>query len=305
MRGSGRGLRERGYFRPSRHRNERNQPVTPAPILRVGHSPDPDDAFMFCALAKGAVRIRDYQVEHVLEDIESLNDRALAGELPITAISAHAYLSVADRYWIMATGASMGEGYGPVVVSRKAGSLEDLAGRRVAIPGPRTTAALLARCYIGEFEPVVVPFDQIFETVEAGRAEAGVVIHEGQLTYEARGFHLLSDFGVRFEDEHGLPLPLGLDVVRRDLGRDLAIEVNRAMRASIDWAYANEDEALDYALLFGRGLERELGRKFVKMYVSALTRDMGDSGEAALRALFTMAERAGVVSEAPDFELIR
>ena len=273
--------------------------MTPAPILRVGHSPDPDDAFMFCALAKGAVRIRDYQVEHVLEDIESLNDRALAGELPITAISAHAYLSVADRYWIMATGASMGEGYGPVVVSRKAGSLEDLAGRRVAIPGPRTTAALLARCYIGEFEPVVVPFDQIFETVEAGRAEAGVVIHEGQLTYEARGFHLLSDFGVRFEDEHGLPLPLGLDVVRRDLGRDLAIEVNRAMRASI------EDEALDYALLFGRGLERELGRKFVKMYVSALTRDMGDSGEAALRALFTMAERAGVVSEAPDFELIR
>ena len=279
--------------------------MTPPPILRVGHSPDPDDAFMFCALAKGAVRIRDYQVEHVLEDIESLNDRALAGELPITAISAHAYLSVADRYWIMATGASMGEGYGPVVVSRKAGSLEDLRGRRVAIPGPRTTAALLARCYIGEFEPVVVPFDRIFETVEAGRAEAGVVIHEGQLTYEARGFHLLSDFGVRFEEEHGLPLPLGLDVVRRDLGRDLAIEVNRAMRASIDWAYANEDEALDYALLFGRGLERELGRKFVKMYVSALTRDMGDSGEAALRVLFSMAERAGVVPEAPDFELIR
>ena len=201
--------------------------MTPPPILRVGHSPDPDDAFMFCALAKGAVRIRDYQVEHVLEDIESLNDRALAGELPITAISAHAYLSVADRYWIMATGASMGEGYGPVVVSRKAGKLKDLEGRRVAIPGPRTTAALLARCYIGEFEPVVVPFDQVFETVEEGRAEAGVVIHEGQLTYEARGFHLLSDFGIRFEEEHGLPLPLGLDVVRRDLGRDLAIEVNR------------------------------------------------------------------------------
>ena len=191
-----------------------------SPILRVGHSPDPDDAFMFCALAKGAVRIREYQVEHVLEDIESLNDRALAGELPITAISAHAYLSVADRYWIMATGASMGEGYGPVVVSKKAGKLEDLAGRRVAIPGPRTTAALLARCYIGEFEPVIVPFDQIFETVEDGRAEAGVVIHEGQLTYEARGFHLLSDFGIRFEEEHALPLPLGLDVVRRDLGRD-------------------------------------------------------------------------------------
>ena len=279
--------------------------MTPAPILRIGHSPDPDDAFMFCALASGAVRIRDFRVEHVLEDIESLNDRALAGELPVTAISAHAYLSVADRYWIMATGASMGEGYGPVVVSREAGRLEDLRGRRVAIPGPRTTAALLARCYLGAFEPVVVPFDRIFETVEAGRADAGVVIHEGQLTYADRGFHLLSDFGVRFEDETGLPLPLGLDVVRRDLGRDLAVEVNRAMRESIDWAYANEEEALDYALRFGRGLERELGRKFVKMYVSALTRDMGDSGEAALRALFSMAERAGVVEEAPDFELIR
>ena len=238
-------------------------------LLRIGHSPDPDDAFMFCALAKGAVRIRDYAVEHVLEDIESLNDRALRGELPVTAISAHAYLSVADRYWIMATGASMGEGYGPVVVALKPGELSDLTGRRVAIPGPRTTAALLARCYIGDFEPVFVPFDRILDTVSAGDADAGVVIHEGQLTYPSLGFHLLADFGVRFEEEHGLPLPLGLDVVRRDLGRDLAVEVNRAMRASIAWAYANEEEALDYALEFGRGLERELGRRFVKMYVSA------------------------------------
>lgn len=274
-------------------------------LLRIGHSPDPDDAFMFCALAKGAVRIRDYAVEHVLEDIESLNDRALAGELPVTAISAHAYLSVADRYWIMATGASMGEGYGPVVVSREPGALADLAGRRVAIPGPRTTAALLARCYIGAFEPVVVPFDRILETVREGGADAGVVIHEGQLTYAAQGFHRLADFGVRFAEETGLPLPLGLDVVRRDLGRELAVEVNRAMRESIAWAYANEEEALDYALQFGRGLERELGRKFVKMYVSDLTRDMGASGEAGLRELFTMAERAGAIPKAPDFELIR
>ncbi len=274
-------------------------------ILRVGHSPDPDDAFMFCALSNGAVRIRDYRVEHVLEDIESLNRRAMAGELPITAISAHAYLKVADRYWIMATGASIGEGYGPVVVARSPRRLEELRGQRVAIPGPWTTAALLARCYIGDFTPVSVPFDRIFETVAAGEADAGVVIHEGQLTWKAEGFHLVDDFGARFENEHSLPLPLGLDVVRRDLGRRLAVEVNRAMRASIDWAYANEEEALDYALRFGRGLERELGRKFVKMYVSALTRDMGDVGEAALRALFRMAERVGAVSEAPDVELIR
>lgn len=274
-------------------------------LLRIGHSPDPDDAFMFCALARGAVRIRDYAVEHVLEDIESLNDRALRSELPVTAISAHAYLSVADRYWIMATGASMGEGYGPVLVSREPADLADLTGRRVALPGPRTTAALLARCYLGAFEPVIVPFDRILDTVKEGGADAGVVIHEGQLTYAAEGFHLLSDFGVRFREETGLPLPLGLDVVRRDLGRDLAIEVNRAMRESIAWAYENEEEALDYALQFGRGLERELGRKFVKMYVSDLTRDMGDAGEAALRELFAMAQRAGVVAAAPDFELIR
>ncbi len=260
---------------------------------------------MFCALAHGAVRIRDYEVEHVLEDIESLNRRAMRGELPITAISAHAYLSVADRYWIMASGASMGENYGPVVVSRRPGELADLVGRRVAIPGPWTTAALLARCYIGEFEPVVVPFDEIFDAVDDGRAEAGVVIHEGQLTWEARGYHLLSDFGVRWQEECGLPLPLGLDVVRKDLGRELATEVNRAMRDSIAWAYANEEEALDYALRFGRGLERELGRRFVKMYVSERTRDMGDAGEAALRRLFAMAAEAGAVEKAPDFTLIR
>lgn len=274
-------------------------------ILRIGHSPDPDDAFMFCALAKGAVRIRDYAIEHVLEDIETLNDRAENAELPVTAISAHAYLTVGRHYRIMATGASMGEGYGPVVVSREPGELSDLAGRRVAIPGPRTTAALLARCYIGAFEPVVVPFDRILDTVRGGGADAGVVIHEGQLTYAAEGFHLRSDFGVRFRDETGLPLPLGLDVVRRDLGPDFAVEMNRAMRESIAWAYDNEEEALDYALEFGRGLDRELGRKFVKMYVSDLTKDMGDAGEAALRTLFAMAERAGVVPAAPDFELVR
>lgn len=276
-----------------------------ASVLRIGHSPDPDDAFMFCALAHGAVTIRDYEVEHVLEDIESLNQRAMRGELPITAISAHAYLSVADRYWIMASGASMGENYGPVVVSRSPGSLEDLRGRRVAVPGPRTTAALLARCYIGDFEAVVVPFDRIFDAVDEGSAEAGVVIHEGQLTWERQGYHLRSDFGVRWQEECGLPLPLGLDVVRKDLGWELALEVNRAMRDSIEWAYANEEEALTYALKFGRGLERELGRRFVKMYVSALTRDMGDGGEAALQRLFSMAAEAGVVPEAPDFTLVR
>ena len=274
-------------------------------VLQIGHSPDPDDAFMFCALSHGAVKIRDFEIDHVLQDIQTLNERAMKGELEVTAISAHAFLSVADKYWIMATGASMGEGYGPVVISKDAMSIEDLEGKRVAIPGEITTAALLSRIFLPSFEAVVKPFDQIFEAVDSGEAEAGVIIHEGQLTYADKGYHKIEDFGERWERETGLPLPLGLDVVRRDLGRELAVEINRAMRASIDWAYENEEEALSYSLQFGRGLERELGRRFVKMYVSELTKDMGESGERALRELFARAEAAGVIDKAPDFELIR
>jgi len=277
----------------------------PETTLRIGHSPDPDDAFMFCALSKGAVRIRDFRIEHALDDIETLNHRALSGELEVTAVSAHAYLDLADKYWILATGASMGEGYGPVVITRTPMKKEELRGKRVAIPGEKTTAALLARIFLPEFQPVVRPFDKIFETVARGEAEAGVLIHEGQLTYEKEGFHKVEDFGETWEEETGLPLPLGLDVVRKDLGRELAGEINDALRASIEWAYDHEDEALTYALQFGRGLQRELGRRFVKMYVSDLTRDMGAPGENALKELFSRAEAAGVVGKAPAIELIR
>jgi len=274
-------------------------------VLQIGHSPDPDDAFMFCALSHGAVKIRDFEIDHVLEDIQSLNERAMKGDLEVTAISAHAFLSVADKYWIMASGASMGEGYGPVVISKEALSVDDLEGKRVAIPGEITTAALLSRIFLPKFEAVVRPFDTIFDAVDKGDADAGVIIHEGQLTYADKGYHKILDFGEQWEKETGLPLPLGLDVVRRDLGRELAGEINTAMRASIDWAYENEEEALTYSLKFGRGLERELGRRFVKMYVSDITKDMGDAGEKALRELFARAEAAGVVDKAPEFELIR
>jgi 1,4-dihydroxy-6-naphthoate synthase len=277
----------------------------PETTLRIGHSPDPDDAFMFCALSKGAVRIRDYRIEHALDDIETLNHRALKGELEVTAVSAHAYLDLAEKYWILATGASMGEGYGPVVIAKTPMNKQDLKGTRVAIPGEKTTAALLAKIFLPPFEPVVRPFDRIFETVARGEAEAGVLIHEGQLTYEKEGFHKVEDFGERWEKETGLPLPLGLDVVRKDLGLDLASEINDALRESIEWAYDHEDEALTYALRFGRGLKRELGRRFVKMYVSELTKDMGERGEKALSELFSRAEAAGVVSRAPAIELIR
>lgn len=274
-------------------------------VLQIGHSPDPDDAFMFCALSHGAVKIRDFEIDHVLEDIQSLNERAMNGDLEVTAISAHAFLSVADKYWIMATGASMGEGYGPVVISKEPLTVDELEGKRVAIPGEITTAALLSRIFLPKFEAVVRPFDAIFDAVDKGDADAGVIIHEGQLTYADKGYHKILDFGERWEKETGLPLPLGLDVVRRDLGRELAVEINTAMRASIDWAYENEEEALTYSLKFGRGLERELGRRFVKMYVSDITKDMGDAGEKALRELFARAEAAGVIDKAPEFELIR
>lgn len=274
-------------------------------VLRIGHSPDPDDAFMFCALAKGAVRIRDFAIEHVLEDIESLNRRAASGEVEVTAISAHAYLSVADQYWVLATGASMGEGYGPVLVARRRMSLESLAGKKVAIPGEKTTAALLARLYLPDFVPLVRPFDKIFEAVDREEAEAGVLIHEGQLTYAASGYHKVLDFGERWGAETGLPLPLGLDVVRSDLGMDLACEINRALAESIDWAYRHEAEALDYALRFGRGLARDLGRRFVQMYVSDLTRDMGEEGERALAELFRRAAAAGITGTAPPLIVIR
>ena len=274
-------------------------------VLQIGHSPDPDDAFMFCALSHGAVKIRDFEIDHVLQDIQTLNERAMNGDLEVTAISAHAFLSVADKYWIMATGASMGEGYGPVVISKEALTIDELEGKRVAIPGEITTAALLSRIFLPKFDAVVRPFDAIFDAVDKGDADAGVIIHEGQLTYADKGYHKILDFGERWEKETGLPLPLGLDVVRRDLGRELAEEINRAMRASIDWAYENEEEALTYSLQFGRGLERELGRRFVKMYVSDITKDMGDAGEKALRELFARAEAAGIVDKAPEFELIR
>jgi 1,4-dihydroxy-6-naphthoate synthase len=273
--------------------------------LRIGHSPDPDDAFMFCALSKGAVRIRDFRIEHALDDIETLNHRALAGELEVTAVSAHAYMDLAEKYWILATGASMGEGYGPVVIAKTPMKPEELRGRRVAIPGEKTTAALLAKIFLPRFEPVVRPFDRIFDTVARDEADAGVLIHEGQLTYQKEGFHKVEDFGERWAKETGLPLPLGLDVVRKDLGRDLAREINGALRKSIEWAYQNEEEALTYALQFGRGLKRELGRRFVKMYVSDLTKDMGDQGKKALEELYSRAQAAGVVREAPAIELIR
>jgi 1,4-dihydroxy-6-naphthoate synthase len=275
-------------------------------VLRVGHSPDPDDAFMFFGLARGAVTIRDCRIEHVLEDIQSLNDLALQGAIEVTAVSAHAYPRIADRYWILRCGASIGRGYGPIVVARPGGpaSVDALASRRIAIPGELTTAYLVARLYLPEFDAVSVAFDRIPDAVLAGEVEAGIVIHEGQITYAETGLEKIADLGEVWLSDTGLPLPLGLDVVRKDLGRELAGEISAGLAASIEYAFAHEDEAVEYALGFGRGLDREKARRFVLMYVNDYTRDMGEEGHRALEMLLARAAAAGLVPRLASIELV-
>jgi len=273
-------------------------------VLRFGHSPDPDDAFMFYGFATGAVHVRDYRVEHVLEDIESLNRRALTAELEITAVSAHAYAHLADRYWVMRTGASVGRGYGPLVVAREDMTLAGLAGRRVALPGAWTTAALVFGLLAPPCETVQRPFDGILEDVSSGRVDAGVIIHEGQLTFAEHGVRKVADLGQEWHKETGLPLPLGLDVVRADLGRDLAHEASRALRASIEYAVAHEDDAVAYAMKFGRGLDRERCRRFVRMYVNDDTMDLGEEGERALRTLYERGAAKGILPDIPQLTFV-
>ena len=272
--------------------------------ITVGHSPDPDDAFMFYGLASGNVRIPGIRIEHVLQDIQTLNERSTRSELDVTAISAHAYASVADRYRVMRTGASMGERYGPVLISRTCRTLDELRGRTVATPGPLTTATLLFRTFTEGIGHVDMPFDAIMGAVDRGEADGGVIIHEGQITYAALGYHKVVDFGELWDDRtKGLPLPLGLDVVRSDLGEDLAHRLSDGLRESIAYGYAHQDESIPYALRWGRGIERTLGQKFVRMYVSALTIDMGERGKQALDELYRAAHARGLIARVPAIEL--
>src|SRR5574340_668718 len=234
-------------------------------IIRVGHSPDPDDAFMFYGLSSGKVKLEGIRIEHMLEDIQSLNERALKAELEVTAISAHAFPSVADKYWIMATGASLGEGYGPVIVSRKYRTLDELRGKTVATPGKLTTATLLFNIFTDGIVREDVPFDQIMDRVTSGEFAAGLLIHEGQITYGREGFNKVLDFGELWEREtDGLPLPLGLDVVRKDLGEKLARRLSVGLKESIRYGYTHQEEAIPYALKWGRGIDTKLGERFVK-----------------------------------------
>lgn len=285
-----------GAARPSR---------SPVKTLRIGHSPDPDDAFMFYGLASGAVCINGYGIEHVIADIQTLNQRALKGELEVTAISAHAYPYVADRYWIMSCGASMGLGYGPVLVAKKPFTLNEAGTKRIAIPGQLTTAALLSKLYLGDFMTVEVPFDRIFEAIADGRVDAGVLIHEGQVTYAERNLVKIADFGELWTKETGgLPLPLGLDVVRSDLGKSLAKEITRALRKSIRFGFEHEKDAQTYALKFGRGIEAQQGKRFVRMYVNDYTLDLGEPGKRALELLFQRAFEKKLIPSLPPIEVI-
>jgi 1,4-dihydroxy-6-naphthoate synthase len=279
--------------------------TTATRTLRFGHSPDADDAYMFYGFHTGAAQVPGHTVEHVLQDIQTLNVRAMhEADLEMTACSAHAYAFLADRYAVMACGASFGWGYGPVLVTREPRTVASLAGRRVAIPGRWTTAALLLRIECPEVETVEVMFDDIPRAVLAGEVDAGVIIHESQLTYRAEGLHKVLDFGELWKDRDGLPVPLGLDVVRRDLGPELMTACSVAFRHSIEAAFAHEDEAIRYALQFGRGLDTIQGSTFVHMYVNDLTVDMGERGRTGLELLYRRAVACGAIPAAPRFDVV-
>ncbi len=263
--------------------------------IRIAHSPDSDDAFMFYALAKGKLPTGKFCFSHTLQDIETLNRKALKGEYEITAISFHAYVHIADRYILLPSGASMGDHYGPMVVAREAWGQGDLRGKKIAIPGTMTTAFLTLKLFQPDFEIIVIPFDRIMTAVQNREADAGLLIHEGQLTYPDHGLHKIVDLGDWWHGETGLPLPLGGNVVRRDLGRENIKEVSRLLKESIQYALDHRKEALEYAMQFARDLDRKTADRFVGMYVNQRTLDYGNEGRMAVQTLFDRAYEAGLI----------
>ncbi|MCH7928050.1 MAG: ABC transporter substrate-binding protein [Candidatus Dadabacteria bacterium] len=270
--------------------------------MRLGHSPDADDAFMFYAMAKGKVNSEDVDFEHVIEDIQSLNIRAMNKELEVTAMSVHAYTYVQDSYRILSCGASMGEGYGPIVVAKE--KLDNLEGKKIAVPGKLTTAYLLLSIYAEGFIPVDMPFDKVMDAVLNGEVDAALVIHEGQLTYKDFGLVMLFDLGVLWGKDTSLPLPLGVNTISRDIEEGLAKEILRLHRDSIEYGLNNKDEALEYAMEFGRGMELEVGEKFVLMYVNDITVDMGDKGKKALELLFSKAREKNIITRDVKLDIL-
>ena len=272
--------------------------------VTVAHSPDSDDAFMFYALATNKVRARGIRFTHTLCDIETLNRKALEEFYDVTAISFHAYPYIQEKYALLASGGSVGEGYGPMIVAPRVYSLEDIKRVRIAIPGKLTTAYLALKLFAPEIETVVAPFDRIIPEVLAGKHEAGLIIHEGQLTYDKSGLHRVVDLGKWWRDTTGLPLPLGGNAIRRDLGPELMTSVARALKQSIQYALDHREQALNYAMQFTRDLDAPLADKFVGMYVNERTLDYGEEGRAAVRRLLEMGYEAGIIPHKASVEFV-
>ena len=276
---------------------------TPTKTIRVAHSPDSDDAFMFYALSQNKLDTGHLSFVHELSDIESLNRRTLDGELEVSAVSIHAYAYLADKYALLSSGSSMGDRYGPRLVAKEAMG-KDLRGKTVAVPGERTTAFLVLKLYEPQVEHVVVPFDEIMDHVARGGADAGLLIHEGQLTHESEGFMLIEDLGQWWHGETGLPLPLGGNVVRRDLGEETMREVARLIKSSIRYALDHREEALAYALNYARDLPPEEADTFVSMYVNEWTLDYGETGRKAIQTLLSRGYEAGIIPHKVEVELV-
>src|SRR5919112_5528266 len=276
----------------------------PTRTIRVAHSPDSDDAFMFYALSQDKLDTGNLRFVHELSDIESLNRRALTGELEVSAVSIHAYAYLADRYALLSSGSSMGDRYGPRLVAREAMRREDLAGKTIAVPGEWTTAFLALKLYEPRVKHVVVPFDEIMGHVGRDEADVGLLIHEGQLTHEGEGFALLEDLSEWWHSETGLPLPLGGNVVRRDLGEQTVREVARLIKASIQYALDHREEALAYALDYARDLPPELADRFVSMYVNEWTLDYGETGRKAVQTLLSRGHEADIIPDKVEVEFV-
>jgi 1,4-dihydroxy-6-naphthoate synthase len=285
-------------------------------VFTLGHSPDPDDAFMFYAMAQNKIDLRGYRFEHRLEDIQTLNERALRGELHISAISIHAYAYVAHKYALLPCGASMGDGYGPIIVKRStlnsqrttsnedAAAREFLIGKKIAVPGKMTSAFLALQLFLGEFDYLVVPFDQIFDALHSGQADLGLIIHEGQLTYAKSGFEKIVDLGSWWKAQTGLPLPLGGNVVRKDIPKPIRHDLSEIIRESIDYGLAHREEAVRHSLPYARDMDAKLAGKFIGMYVNEFTRDYGEVGRDAIRKFLAKAHNKGYTDAPIEVEFV-
>jgi 1,4-dihydroxy-6-naphthoate synthase len=272
--------------------------------ITLGHSPDPDDAFMFYGLAAEKIETEGLSFRHIIEDIETLNRRALNAELDITAVSIHAYAYVLDKYALLSSGASIGDNYGPLVVARKPLTLDELRGLRIAVPGTMTTAYLALRLCLGDVDTVTVPFDQIMDAVQRGEADAGLLIHEGQLTYGTSGLEKIVDLGEWWMADTGLPLPLGGNAIKKSLGPELIARISRLLKESILYGLDHRKVAVRHAMAYGRGMEEGLTDTFVGMYVNDYTVDYGDRGRQAVRLLLARGHEAGIIPNPVELEFV-